>query len=138
MTIPKYTCKDRSAIDYFICSPNMTKYLHVFNVLEFSSLFSDSHCGIELKIDVQYVASNEIKHGDCSFTEKVISWNCDKASSFERNCNNESLQAIIQKLDSMANKNIQTSDIDSVVKDIETLLESACVVFVFKLLEYEK
>ena len=27
----------------------------------------------------------------------------------------------------MSNKNIQTSDIDSVVKDIETLFESACV-----------
>ena len=48
---PKFTCKNSSTIDYFICSPNMTQYLYDFNVLEFSSVFSDSHCGIELKID---------------------------------------------------------------------------------------
>ena len=51
---PKFTCKDCSTIDYFLCSPNMTQYMHVFNVLEFSPLFSDSHYGFELKIDVQY------------------------------------------------------------------------------------
>ena len=84
MITPKYTCKDRSTIDYFICFSNMTKYLYVFNVLEFSSLFSDSHCGVELKIDVQYIASNEIKHEDCSSLEKVFSWNCEKASLFEK------------------------------------------------------
>ena len=72
---PKFTCKDCSTIDYFICSPNMTQYMLVFNVLEFSPLFSDSHCEIELKMDVQYydnvlkITENNIK------TEKVISWN---------------------------------------------------------------
>ena len=124
---PKFTCKDCSTIDYFICSPNMTQYMLVFNVLEFSPLFSDSQCGIELKIDVQY-SDNVLKMTENNIkTEKVISWNCDKASSFEKNCDNDRLQSINQALKSMRCKHIQKSDIDSIVNDMENMFESACI-----------
>ena len=37
---PKATCKVRSKIDYFICSPNMIRCVCVFSVLVFSPFFS--------------------------------------------------------------------------------------------------
>ena len=125
MIDPKATCKDRSTIDYFICSPNMIQYVCIFSVLDFSPFFSDSHCGIELRIDVQYHIGQRAEQ-DCKSPEKVILWNSDKADSFERNCDTGKIRAIIESLDSMTNKTVFKNDIDEVVTKIESVFESSC------------
>ena len=52
---------------------------------------------------------------------------CDKASSFEKNCDKDRTQSIYQALESMRCKNIQKSDIDFIVNDMESMFESACI-----------
>ena len=47
---PKTTCKDKNTIDYFILTAYNFNSLHSFEVLDFKSLFSDSHCPVSLEI----------------------------------------------------------------------------------------
>ena len=60
--VPKTTCKDRSLIDYFISSPECIGYICDFQVNEFSSLYSDVHCGVAISLttrDVSFTQSRD-------------------------------------------------------------------------------
>ena len=59
-----FTCKDASAIDYIIVSPNLTRSLVDFQVLEFESILSDVHCPVYLNIDGFSESSNGCKVSD--------------------------------------------------------------------------
>ena len=58
----KYTCKDKSVVDYFLCSPSLFDLLYDFCVLEFSSLYSDAHCPISLTLRTQDLNVDEISN----------------------------------------------------------------------------
>ncbi|CAC5387345.1 unnamed protein product [Mytilus coruscus] len=42
----KFTCKNSSVVDYFICACSFLQFVNNFEVLEFSRLYSDVHCPI--------------------------------------------------------------------------------------------
>ena len=123
---PKATCKDRSTVDYFICSPNMIQYLYCFNVLDFLPFFSDPHCGIELKTNVNYCIENSSMQYS-NITVKTIHWNSVKAGSFENNCDTSRIRDLVDLLDNLSNKTINKQDIDDVALKIEDLFEHACL-----------
>ena len=125
---PKLTCKDRSTIDYFICLPKLIEYLCDFNVLDFSPLFSDSHCGVDLMINIKCKTCNQnLNQNHLCEEEKPKLWNSEKANIFTENCNINKIRSINEKLESMRNGNILKSDVDSVATDIENVFQEACI-----------
>ena len=46
----KYTCKDKSVVDYCPCSAPLFSKIEHLHVLEFSSLYSDAHCPVSLTL----------------------------------------------------------------------------------------
>lgn len=125
---PKLTCKDRSTIDYFICSPKFIEYLCDFNVLDFSPFFSDSHCGVDLMINIKCKTDNQnLNQNNLCEESKPQLWNSEKANIFPENCNINKIRSINEKLESMRNGNILKSDVDSVATDIENVFQEACI-----------
>ena len=58
----KTTCKDKSVVDYALCSITLVEFLTHFDVLDCCPLFSDAPNAIELHLKVKHVPRN--KPGD--------------------------------------------------------------------------
>eukprot|EP00745_Piridium_sociabile_P007540 TRINITY_DN14980_c0_g1_i9.p1 TRINITY_DN14980_c0_g1~~TRINITY_DN14980_c0_g1_i9.p1 ORF type:complete len:145 (-),score=16.86 TRINITY_DN14980_c0_g1_i9:372-761(-) len=97
--IGKCTCKDVSVVDYAIVSPDLITSVDDFKVLEFCELFSDVHCPIALKLNVNSPLEekaqlddvrnctniNNIKHTNTNGTNPAQGkpkWRKDKESDF--------------------------------------------------------
>ena len=52
--IGKPTCKDVSVIDYVLSSPMCLSMFSSFEVLQFSSLYSDVHCPVSFTLCVEH------------------------------------------------------------------------------------
>jgi hypothetical protein len=53
------TCKDVSLIDYVISSPMCLSMFSSFDVLEFSSLYSDVHCPVTFTLLIDKEVTNK-------------------------------------------------------------------------------
>ena len=80
--IGKTTCKDSSVVDYVISSVPMLKYLSYFEIKEFCSLYSDSHCPSEFRLKISNSFQNNSRvHSNV----KVKPWTTSLSSNFESN-----------------------------------------------------
>ena len=111
------TCKDKSAVDYFLCTPSLFCTLSDFSVLQFSSLFSDAHCPVSLLLRTQNLAENE---NDIVLPEYDIRlWKHEKSQSFQDNFNLDSLREIDSKLSFLTKRgSLQQEEIDEIVMQI--------------------
>ena len=48
----KFTCKDKSTVDYFLSTSFLLDSLNIFVVLDFCSLLSDAHCPISINLEI--------------------------------------------------------------------------------------
>ena len=78
----KYTCKNKSVIDYFICSPTLFKLMRDFSILEFSNLYSDVHCPISLNLQIRHLNYDKESLSNAGLNTKL--WNPDKGRKFYR------------------------------------------------------
>ena len=118
----KYTCKDSSVIDYFLCSSSLFHVLCDLEVLDFSSLYSDAHCPISLTLQRCLLPSNtEIPTANKT---KIRLWNHDKSNRFLENLDRSELIKIESKLSSMKGETeLQQHDVDRVIMQINSLFE---------------
>ena len=49
--IGELICRNASAVDYFICSPNLIKCIDDLTVLDFSKCFSDVHTPLNITFE---------------------------------------------------------------------------------------
>ena len=76
------TCKNSSVVDYIISSVPMLKYLSYFEIKEFCSLYSDSHCPSEFRLKISNSFQNNSRvHSNV----KVKPWTTCLSSNFESN-----------------------------------------------------
>ena len=68
--VGNFTCKNSSVVDYVICSTSLFERIVNFDVLEFSNLFSDAHCGLSLTLSCNVVANICENTGDDTTCEK--------------------------------------------------------------------
>ena len=119
----KYTCKDRSVIDYFLCTPSLFDLMSDFCVLEFSSLYSDAHCPISLAFKAQNLnlSVNDVTtRSGCN----IRLWNHEKGHCFQDNFNINKLQEIDSKLSLLISKgSLQQSEMDDIVLQIGQAFE---------------
>ena len=120
----KYTCKDRSVIDYFICSSSLFNVIYDFDVLDFSSLYSDAHCPISLTLRAHPIKSNEDRDVPITNKTKIRLWNPEKSNSFIENIDMSELFRIDSKLSSLITKtDLQQHELDHIILKINQVFE---------------
>lgn len=123
---PKTTCKDRSTIDYCISNVNLIQRINNFCIQEFSSLYSDSHCGVTLTVKSVYQPSSQAENKP-SPNPRLKLWKQENADSFLANFDSHKLSQINIVLNSLKQKQtVSKSDIDNVTCDIEDVFHNAC------------
>ena len=125
---PKTTCKDRSTIDYFIASAYVLEYISNLVINEFSSLFSDQHCGIAITLGATYQSSGSADlNQSCSTEPKIKLWDKENAHLFVNNIDQSEVLRIKQLVDECSeNENVTKNDIDMITDGIENLFNDTC------------
>ena len=126
-TIGKLTSKNAAVVDYFIASTDILKIATESNVLEFSPLFSDAHCPLDITISFhrEEKINNNSSTEETGNTEKVNKWENEKSIEFSSNINLLKLNAVNEILLNTTNEMIDKSFINNVVQDIGDLLTNA-------------
>ena len=120
---PKYTCKDKSVVDYFLCLAPLFSKIQNFHILEFSSLYSDAHCPISLSLNA-CKSTHEARGESQPKQDNIRLWNAEKITSFQDNFNLYDLTDIEEKLSFTANKGaLQQRELDDIVNEIGAIFE---------------
>ena len=123
----RVTCKDRSTVDYYLCTSDMFSSLHELKIHEFNSLYSDAHSPLSIIFktnnnDNNY--ENKDEHIPRKQGEKIKLWDSDKSNLFSNSLNMELVSDVDQKLLHLLNGNTITQpDIDEVVGEIGAIFE---------------
>ena len=125
---PKLTCKDCSTVDYFISSQQILEHLNDLNVLDVSSLFSDSHCGVTLSIKTKHqLPSQTPYHSNVKVDPKIKLWEQGKNEIFLQNINLENVASINESLEEISQQGeITESDINTIVNRIGKEFHDTC------------
>ena len=118
------TCKERSTVDYFLCTSGLFDVLQNLEVCNFDHLFSDAHS--PLTVDLNIDSINRSRHENFSGLEpeKIKLWDASKSQLFSENIDVESVTNIDEQLSSLLHgTEITQSDIDSIVQHIGTIFE---------------
>ena len=119
----KFTCKDKSTVDYFLSTSNLFPKMNKLEILEFSSLYSDVHCPIALSIQSQSVDTDP-SHKHHIENSKTRLWNDNNKSKFQENLDLSSVTEILTKLNECwQSDDITQSELDGVVAEIGNLFE---------------
>ena len=122
-TAPKFTCKDKSTIDYFLASSSLFDAINTFNVHDFCHLYSDAHCPISIILSTQPTGQN-VNNGTESHTrtEHIKLWDHSKTDIFQQNFSLDDTSKVQIGLDKLLQKQkICQNDIDTIVNDIGSL-----------------
>ena len=123
--IHKYICKDKSVIDYFLYTPPFFKSMYDFDVLEFTSLYSDVHSPISFALRTHRFNLNEVRDGSNSDKTTIRLWNPEKSNCFNDNFSITEISNIDSKLSSMKNKTcLQQSEMGDIVMRINQVFEN--------------
>ena len=82
---PKPTCKDRSTFDFCISNVNFIQHINDSCIQEFSSLYSDSHCGATLTVGSVYQSSSQAENMPTFPTPRLKLWKQENADLFLAN-----------------------------------------------------
>lgn len=126
---PKLTCKDASVVDYFISTAEVFHHIVDFEVLEFSPLYSDSHCAVALTLNMHNTPPgctySMEKSRDSDPIPKL--WDREKSESFSINLDKASVLATNSKLDTLIySDDVTESSINSIIDDISQIFMKGC------------
>ena len=125
----KFTCKDKSVVDYFLSTANMFSYLQNFSIFEFSNLYSDAHCALSINLNVNFKNDHSKISTEAVNTVKTKLWNTDKADQFVQNIDIDAVTIIDKKLDMLLETDeISQSDVDCVVNDIGNIFKDSATI----------
>ncbi|MCW4346540.1 MAG: reverse transcriptase domain-containing protein [Candidatus Thiodiazotropha endolucinida] len=123
LPVGKFTCKNVSVVDYFVCSSTLLKFVSQLNVTEFCSLLSDAHCPVALCLNYCTVPDKSSEGGESS---RLKLWDTDKVDQFREKVACLELARVLEKLICLENQNgITQSDIDLTVDSINDIFTAA-------------
>ena len=70
--IGELTCRNASAVDYFICSPNFIKCIDDLTVLDFSKCFSDVHTPLSITFESNVFEDSDSDINALENTEHIV------------------------------------------------------------------
>ena len=125
---PKTTCKDRSTVDYFLCSVDNFDFINDFSILEFSDLYSDVHCPLTLILNTDS-SINFNRSEDTQIPSepkaKVRNWDSKNANIYIENFDVLRVAEIEMKIDDLSNSHdISATSINEIVANIGTLFKT--------------
>ena len=129
----KFTCKDRSNIDYCVSTMHALNIIQNFEILDFNNLFSDVHSplSLDIKTDLAAKEHSNTRYNQRPISENIKLWDTDKSEQFERNFDPLLVREIDQKINTLQNKSIdaiKSAEIDNIVQDIGNLFQSTAEV----------
>ena len=128
----KFTCKDRSCVDYYVSTAYVFDLVYNFSIEHFEPWFSDSHCPISMYLKCRNKGTKKPEQSYCETESEIRLWNDDKGDKFGQNLNMQKINEILSNLSDMtAKKNeISESSINEAVSSIGNLfLDGAKNVF---------
>ena len=119
----KATCKNVSAVDYFVCSPNLFENIVELCVDDFCCMYSDVHCPVSTTFSFN---SNTSLACDMPIPQSTNKWENDKCNTFVENIDLEKVMYISNQLDVIVQSNSISSDnINLVVQEIGQLFQTS-------------
>ena len=113
------TCKDKSVVDYVICTSSCISFLSSFEVKEFCPLFSDAHNRIEFSF--KYRSVNNFDETKVETEGSHKRWEEPKRNLFIQNLDPVKIQEVSDKLSAITQPN--EASINEVMSDIEIILK---------------
>ena len=129
-----FTCKQSSVVDYFICTYDLLKYVNNMHVLDFSALYSDVHCPVELSLVFENnpeLCINETRgeENTCEI-KKIKKWDSEKEKDYLDTINRNKVDNIVRELDMLNSSVLSQESINKLVESATTImLKSAEEVF---------
>lgn len=121
----KYTCKDKSVIDYFLSSACLFNVIKDFRILNFSNLYSDAHCPVSVSLHTQGWCNDDIREELNLNVNTTKLWNPEKSTIFLENFDRLQISDIELRLSFLSNnESLCQADVDNIVTDIGKLFES--------------
>ncbi|CAG2212026.1 unnamed protein product [Mytilus edulis] len=120
----KLTCRNASVVDYCISNVSFLQNFLNFEILDFSSLYSDVHSPLLLSIKC-LILDKETHDGiDNGKDEKIKKWDPSKSLLFQENIDTEMIAILTKEIEDT--KNLTQLSINSMVHKIgNSLLDSA-------------
>jgi hypothetical protein len=98
--IDELTCRNDSAVDYFICSPNFIKCIDDLTVLDFSKCFSDVHMPLSITFESNVFEDSDSDINALENTEHIVKikkWDNEKLHEFRGNFNRQAISDLRNK-----------------------------------------
>ncbi|CAG2208650.1 unnamed protein product [Mytilus edulis] len=128
--VGKPTSKNTSVVDYAISTADVLYLVENFDVLPFSSLFSDIHCPLELVLNCSNIKQSNVNINVESGENNTYigKWNHDQVNEYKENLDKESISQLLSFIMTKTEnvQNVDKNTIDEIVNEIrDVLLNSA-------------
>ncbi|CAG2241201.1 unnamed protein product [Mytilus edulis] len=128
--VGKPTSKNTSVVDYAISTADVLYLVENFDVLPFSSLYSDIHCPLELVLNCSNTKQSNVNINVESGENNTYigKWNHDQVNEYKENLDKESISQLLSFIMTKTEnvQNVDKNTIDEIVNEIrDVLLNSA-------------
>jgi hypothetical protein len=114
------TCRNASAVDYFICSPNFIKCIDDLTVLDFSKCFSDVHTPLSITFESNVFEDSDSDINALENTEHIVKikkWENEKLHEFRGNFNRQAISDLRNKLRDLDASSVTQEQVNIVVNE---------------------
>ena len=111
--IGELTCRNASAVDYFICSPNLT-------VLDFSKCFSDVHTPLSIIFESNVFEDSDSEINALDKTEHIVKikkWENEKLHLFRGHFNRQAISELRNKLRDLVASSVTQEQVNIAVNE---------------------
>jgi hypothetical protein len=118
--IGKLTCRNASAVDYFICSPNIIKCIDDLTVLDFSNCFSDVHTPLSITFESNVFEDSDSDINALDNTEHIVKikkWENEKLREFRGNFNRQASSDLRNKLRDLGASRVTQEQMNTAVNE---------------------
>ena len=118
--IGELTCRNASAVDYFICSPNFIKCIDDLTVLDFSKCFSDVHTPLSITFESNVFEDSDSDINALDNTEHIVKikkWENEKLHEFRGNFNRQAISDLRNKLRDLDASSVTQEQVNIVVTE---------------------
>ena len=122
------TCRKSSTVDYCLSNVNFMKNFKDLKIIDFSSLYSDVHCPLAIKL--KHVSNNinavDNRENSKTSTQKIKNWDKEKSTEFQNNIDGAKVDQLLNNLNNIDLHVLTGEDLNKLVNDLgQIFVESA-------------
>ncbi|XP_071123270.1 uncharacterized protein [Mytilus edulis] len=126
----KFTCRQASVVDYFICTYDFLCFVVNMYVQDFSKLFSDVHSPLILSLNFKdgieedvHIAENSVENA--REVKRVQKWDVEKKNEFVEFIDKNKISDLVAELESVDSNLLSQGKINEVVENINSIFLDA-------------